>query len=463
MAPRYLRFLFFSAFLPGVAFISACKPGIYLKQQDGDNLAFTTMTTIVDDDFIHMAMGPKQIALGNLLFFDKIMSGNQNIACATCHHPMTFSTDNLSLPIGEGGVGLGPARRIVRDGENPVQERMPRNAPDLFNRGMKSFKTLFHDGRLSTDYSQANHFRNPAGEALPDGFEHALEAQTIFPLTNPTEMAGHFGENAIAACADAGDFTCLWNEVVERLKANSAYVDLFIDAYGLDSADDITIVHVGKSLGAFISASFRADNSPFDQYLRGDDSAMSHKAKRGMEIFYGKARCVECHSGVLQTDQSFHAIAMPQIGPGPGGNGLDGHDDFGRERATGEQADRYKFRTPSLRNAELTGPYGHDGAYTSLEGVVRHHLNPGVSLANYDLSMAFLPSGGSLDLIDPIVLNDFLSKAALIVANELQPVFLSEEEIECLLAFLRSLTDERSMHLGHLIPSSVPSGLPISD
>ncbi|MEZ4751815.1 MAG: cytochrome c peroxidase [Bdellovibrionota bacterium] len=421
------------------------------------------MKTIIDDDFIHMAMDPKRIELGNLLFFDKIMSGNQNISCATCHSPMTFSTDNLSLPIGEGGVGLGPARRIVLDGENPVQERMPRNAPDLFNRGMKSFKTLFHDGRLSTDYSQINHFQNPAGDALPEGFEHALEAQTIFPLTNPTEMAGHFGENAIADCADAGDFTCLWGEVVERLRANADYVNRFREVYGLDSADDISIVHVGKSLAAFISASFRADNSPFDQYLRGDDSAMSHKAKKGMELFYGKASCVNCHSGVLQTDQSFHAIAMPQIGPGPGGDGFEGHDDFGRERATGNQADRYKFRTPSLRNVELTAPYGHDGAYASLEGVVRHHLNPGLGLATYDLDMAFLPTGGPLDLIDPLVLNDFLSKAALIVANELQPVDLSEEEVQCLLAFLRSLTDESSMHLSHLIPSSVPSGLPIAD
>ena len=76
---------------------------------------------------------------------------------------------------------------------------------------------------------------------------------------------------------------------------------------------------------------------------------MSGAARRGMELFYGKAKCATCHSGVLQTDQEFHAIAMPQVGPGKG-HGDSGHEDFGRGAVTGDVADRYRFRTPSLRN-----------------------------------------------------------------------------------------------------------------
>jgi hypothetical protein len=94
---------------------------------------------------------------------------------------------------------------------------------------------------------------------------------------------------------------------------------------------------------------------------------MSGDALKGMKLFYGRADCADCHSGTFQTDLEFHAIGIPQIGPGFGGVGFQGREDFGREGVTGDPEDRYKFRTPSLRNVALTAPYGHDGFYRTLE------------------------------------------------------------------------------------------------
>ncbi len=99
----------------------------------------------------------------------------------------------------------------------------------------------------------------------------------------------------------------------------------------------------------------------------------------------GGADCSSCHQGDFFTDEDFHNLAMPQIGPGKGDG--DGSKDFGRKRETGKMADKFAFRTPSLINVEVTGPWSHAGAYTSLESVIKHHLDPASAIANYDTSL----------------------------------------------------------------------------
>jgi cytochrome c peroxidase len=131
---------------------------------------------------------------------------------------------------------------------------------------------------------------------------------------------------------------------------------MFIAAFDdIDAASDITYGHAANAISAFERVIWRADDSPFDRYLRGDKKAMSKSAIAGMKLFYKGRKgpaCADCHSGVLQTDHAFHAIAMPQIGAGKG-DGSDGHEDFGRERVTGAYADRNTFRTPSARRYPL--------------------------------------------------------------------------------------------------------------
>jgi cytochrome c peroxidase len=157
---------------------------------------------------------------------------------------------------------------------------------------------------------------------------------------------------------------------------------------------------------------------------------------------------------------------MPQIGPGKGDNSDgydDGHDDFGREQVTGDIADRFKFRTPTLRNVALTPPYGHAGAYNTLEAVVRHHLDPVNSLYDYDQSQAVLPSLPDLDEQDFVVMDDPARLAAIADANELAPLELSEKKIADLIEFLHALTDPAAIDLRNDMPASVPSGLPLAD
>lgn len=402
---------------------------------------------------------PAKAALGAQLFFDKILSGNLNISCATCHHALTDTGDGLSLPVGEGGRGLG----ITRDtgvGADAIHERVPRNAPPVFNLGAREFRTLFHDGRVQVDPTQPSGFLSPAGDALPPGLDNVLAVQAMFPVTSGTEMAGQPGENPIADAAGGGDLAGVWAQIAERLQNVSGYVEQFVDVYDdVNVAEDITYVHVANAIAAFEALNWRADDSPFDRFLRGDKRAMSMQARRGMRVFYlpHKGNCASCHSGTFQTNHGFAAIAAPQIGPGKG-DGFQGRDDFGRERVTLNAADRYRFRVPTLRNVALTAPYGHAGAFDTLEAMVRHHLDTIASLQSYDPDQAALPSRDDLDALDVVIMNDDVSVASIAAANELAPVQLSEREFRDLIAFLHALTDPSSIDLRSDVPASLPSG-----
>jgi cytochrome c peroxidase len=150
---------------------------------------------------------------------------------------------------------------------------------------------------------------------------------------------------------------------------------------------------------------------------------------------------------------------MPQFGPGKAARFETHQRDVGRMRVTGRSEDKYRFRTPSLRNVELTAPYGHAGAYASLEAVVRHHLDPVESLTTYDRSQAMLADFPEVD--DWAILDDTHQIAEIAAANELKPMVLDDSEVEALIAFLKALTDpiSRTGRMG--VPSSVPSGLSV--
>ena len=144
-----------------------------------------------------------QVELGRMLFFDKILSGNRNISCATCHHPTLGTSDGLALPLGEGGEGLGPDRRVTAT--TPVDGRVPRNSPALYFLGAKEQRRMFHDGRVTVDANQnwESGFWSPAREQLPAGLDNVLAVQAMFPVQSAVEMAGQKGENDIATAAGA--------------------------------------------------------------------------------------------------------------------------------------------------------------------------------------------------------------------------------------------------------------------
>jgi cytochrome c peroxidase len=195
---------------------------------------------------------------------------------------------------------------------------------------------------------------------------------------------------------------------------------------------------------------FTYADSPWDRFLAGDANALSFEAKRGAFLFYGDAGCSQCHNGSLLTDQGYHNIGVPQLGPGKGD---EAPLDYGRGRETGLAGDRYAFRTPPLRNVALTGPWMHNGAYTTLEGAIRHHLNPVSALAIYDISQ-----------LDPGLRETYQEQRA--VLGTLDPmvetaIVLSDRQVNDLLAFLEALTSPTTVNSCKLIPEFEPSGLPI--
>ena len=381
--------------------------------------------------------------------------------------------------------------------------RVPRNAQALFFVGAKGYRRLFHDGRVERDdhNNWPSGFWSPAREQLPVGLDNVLAVQAMFPVLSPIEMAGHKGENEIATAVAKDELAGpegAWALIARRLAAIPAYVALFQAAYPeVQGPEDVTFVRAANAIAAFETVAFRADGSPFDRYLETrDNSHLTPAARRGMALFYGTAGCSQCHSGNLQTDQEFHAIAMPQIGPGKN-DGFDQSywqatgfaarlEDEGRYKVTRDPADRFKFRTPTLRNVELTGPWGHAGSYQSLEAVVRHHADPVGALNSYRAALTQLPpltqvnektAVGSRLIhrpVNPARLIDYLRRdtwvqqnaklrGAIAAANELAPRPLSDDQLDDIVAFLKALTDPASRDGHGLVPPSVPSGLPVKN
>ncbi|MGF1760039.1 hypothetical protein L4D76_19295 [Photobacterium sagamiensis] len=445
--------------------------------EGADNNNNFGLVPLTDADF--RSHTEAQVELGKNLFFDKILSGNENISCGTCHHTLTNTADGLSLAIGEGASGLG-VNRDTGEGLDAVHQRVPHNAPAIFNLGADAFKVLFNDGRIFEDVGHLSGFTSPAGDFLPEGLENVLAAQAMFPVANATEMAGQDGENpvatAVAAAPGGEDFRLAWDLLAERLQGIPEYVDMFKVAFPdeIRYANEITFVHAAKAIAAFEGTAWRADNSPFDRYLRGEKQAMSKNAQKGMDLFYKQKKqgsqnqtCANCHSGILQTDHAFHAIAMPQIGPGKG-DGFEGREDFGHKRVSGDEADLYKFRTPSLRNIVLTAPYGHTGAYNTLRAAVEHHVDAINALHDYDQSQAVLPSGvnfdgDNLDDFDFVVMDSDTYRGYIADASEIQSLNYSRQDIDRIMDFLHALTDPASLDLRSHTPKRLPSGLPLAD
>ena len=401
-----------------------------------------------------------QAELGRLLFYDPLLSGNRNISCGTCHHHTLAGADSLSLGLGEGGDGVGPERK-ASDGSGRIKRRMSRNSPALFNLGAREIRILFHDGRVSLDDTYGNGFNTPAEEYLPQGLSSILAAQALFPLVGEIEMAGAPEENEVAAfLTERIDYG--WPLIVERVRGFPEYAKLFAAAFGdVDSAQDIGIVHVANALGEFVGSEWRSHDSPFDSYISGDLDAMSPQQVEGLNLFFGKARCSSCHGGPFFTDQGFYALALPPLGPGRTRR-FDLHArDVGRLAETDRIEDSYRFRTPMLRNVALTAPYGHNGAYSDLKGMIEHHLNPLASLDNWQRDQVELPSVNWLDDLDFIVHQDRLEMERYRKFIDIRPVFLEDNEIDALVAFMHALTGRNSVNgrLGR--PERVPSGLPV--
>jgi cytochrome c peroxidase len=390
--------------------------------------------------------------LGRALFFDKILSGNRDVACATCHSPSARFGDGLALAVGTGGVEVGGHRQ---PGEG--RQHVPRNAPSLVNVGLGAFY-LFWDGRLTEFGPRVG----PAFEDVPSGLGNVLVTQAMLPVVNRVEMRGEAGDrdrfgqpNELAMYADDQPDE-VRRAIMRRVLAIQEYVEMFNGAFPGVPVNALGYAHAATAIAAFETDALRRTGSPFDRYLTRDNGALSAAAKRGALLFFGdRARCASCHFGPLLGGTTFANVGAPQVGPGVGtGVPLD----LGRgEHFANVDGYRFAFRAPPLRNVELTAPYTHSGAYHTLEAVVRHYSDVPKAMRSYDVSQ-LPPSLRSAYHGDEATIGALLQSLDFRVRRVL--AFTPEEESD-LVAFLRSLTDPAARDLSSLAPTSVPSGMPV--
>ena len=257
----------------------------------------------------------EKIALGRLLFFDPILSGNNTISCAHCHHPDLGFTDNRGLSMGKNGKGVGHERKggtILR-----------RGSPTIWNTAFNHAQ--FWDGRA-------------------DDLEH----QAIFPITDTTEMDQD-------------------REELEReLSAIPEYVDRFMDAFGGERP--VSFKNTAYAVASFERTIISKD-SRFDRYTRGDQYAISKSERHGLNVFRSlKTRCFECHNIPTFNNPDFKVIGVPDLDKNS--------PDLGRFEIKGKGYER-AFKVPTLRNIALTAPYMHNGRFRTLGDVIDFYADGG--------------------------------------------------------------------------------------
>lgn len=308
----------------------------------------------------------EKINLGRKLFYDRRLSINNTFSCAMCHVPEQGFTNN------EMATAVGVEGRTVR-----------RNSPTLYN--VAYLRSLFHDGRETT-----------------------LENQVWGPLLARNEMAN----------PSIG-------YVIDKIKGNSDYNGLFEKTFGKSASIDT----IGMAIASY-ERTLNSANSPFDRWYYGkDESAIDPKSKRGFALFNGKARCGQCHhinkDFALLTDNNLHntgigfveAMNKPaqptqkvQVSPGVyvevdskliASVAETKANDLGRYEVTQKPEDRWRYKTPSLRNISLSAPYMHNGSLANLREVVEFY-NRGGS-ANENLDPLIKPLNFTLSEIDDLV------------------------------------------------------------
>jgi cytochrome c peroxidase len=356
--------------------------------------------------------------LGRLLFWDPILSGNRDIACATCHHPDFAYADGRDLSLGTGSQGLGPERAARNEGI-PV---VGRNAPSVLNtafngleegRGRRGRRGRDDIGIIAGALERVDQARAPM---FWDNRTRSLEAQALDPLRVREEMRGDAYPEAVAV-----------DSVVARLRAIPEYVMRFEQVFGTGTVIDAR--RLGEAVAAF-ERTLIAVNSPFDRFLAGDQSALTAQQRQGLQSFQA-ADCTECHDGPMLSDFDLHAEGVaenPRLAEPDTGDG------------------RFRFRTPSLRNVALTAPYMHNGRLATLEDVLRFYDRGRSENPHVRDDRGRRDRGPNTERNVPRLDGDFRGVRD-----------MTEQEMRDIIAFLESLTDP---DFDRTIPARVPSGLP---
>jgi cytochrome c peroxidase len=334
-----------------------------------------------------------EIELGRHLFFDKQLSVDGKVSCAGCHQPKSGFSDVSTFSRGmQGQMGS-------------------RNAPGLTN---IAYNTIFTwDGRFP---SLEKHAPGPIFNSVEMGNNFSVTQRD----TTPSDYNSGPGPNDTLFLFARLDGTANLRSVhkadpnSKRVDINNVnYYTLMMKAWGTNV---FSMDMIAKSIAAY-ERTFISTGSAFDQYNSGNENAISDDAKQGFQIFIDpmKGNCVSCHSGYNFTDQQFHNNGI---------NGADGFvgntTDIGRSTITKNKADNYKFKTPTLRNVALTGPWMHDGRFENDN------------------------SGGSAELsLESLIQRNYNRKTGPITGQDplVRPLGLTGQEVAYVAEFLMTLTD----------------------
>jgi cytochrome c peroxidase len=326
---------------------------------------------------------------------------------------------------------------------------VPRNAPSTYNVALWS-RSLFWDGRVESLNPTAGENGSVGGISTPDsGFgkidnnagANLSVAQARFPVTSPEEMRGFIFEAKKDTATARTHLASRLNDPSQNDYITNTWQNEFTAIYG---ANSVTFKNIVDAIGEYERSQLFV-NTAWKAYVEGETSAISTSAKRGALLFYesyanGGADCVSCHTGDFFTDEEYHVMAVPQVGRGKG-NGSSKDDDFGRFNVDNNSSHRYAFRTPTLLNIETTGPWGHDGAYTSLKAMVKHMLNPADAIKDYNTSqLNHDVKTTNMNNNTNHALNQLNSNRQAGISTH-QNVSFTEAQIDNLLAFLTTLTD----------------------
>jgi len=308
----------------------------------------------------------KQVELGRLLFWDPVLSGNSDIACATCHLPELGYTDAQHQSIGVGGVGRGLERTVGHI------ERVPRNSQTVLNTVWNGIDSL-------------GNFDSATAPMFWDNREASLELQAVDPIASREEMRG-----------DVIPAEQIESVIIERLTAIPEYQTAFKEAFG---TTDITAAEIASALANF-QRTLIANQTPFDKWMRGETGVMTDRQIAGMQEFV-IAGCADCHSGPLFSDFEPHVLGVQE-----------GADVIEPDNGDG----KFAFRTPTLRQLAFTAPYFHAGQFATLGEAINFYderdrsANPNVASAELDKDLLDVPEmdNGRGDIIQDFLttLND---------------------------------------------------------
>lgn len=308
------RFIFFFS----IILIYSCQPEPLALVEVNDLFGALPETVISPTE---NPTTSEKIELGRLLFYDPILSGNKDVACASCHHPNNAYAEKLDLSIGVGGRGLSSARTSGT--------LVKRNSMTILNTAYNGIDVdLFYEPSTAVMFW--------------DNRNTSLEKQALEPIHSFEEMRGHaFSENVAM------------DSIIARLESIAEYQQLFESAFG---SNEITDENIAKAIAAF-ERNLINPNTRFDDYARGDENALSEKEIKGLAAFV-EAGCNNCHSGPMFSDYELHALGVPH------NEKLNSIDDGNGS---------HQFRTASLRNLTQTSPYMHNGIFENLEDAIEFY------------------------------------------------------------------------------------------